>query len=609
MYESYQGDQTRSVSWLNFQDWRARNLTFQDVAARTAWFFTLTGQGQAEVLNGLIVSANLLPLMGVEPALGRMFTGEEERREDRVVLLGAGLWARRFGSDPGIVGRTLTLNDEPWTVVGVLPPGLEFPVQADLYAPLTTLSDGDQLNRGSRPGISVIARLLPGTTLEAAQRDMDRVAAGLSAEFPDADAESGVVVRSLRERYLGSARPVLLPLMGAVALVFLIACANVANLFLVRGQTRRREAAVRTALGGGRGRIARTWLVEAGLLAGLGALLGVLLAYGGIGLLRQLSATGVPRLARADVDATVLLFTAVTSVLATLLVGALPALRLSSVDPARELVDGGARGSTVGGGRLRGSLVVAEVGLSFVLLTGSGLMLRSMANLGGRDPGFQPAGVLSVGVPVPASRYPTPADRARFFDRVVERVAALPGVTAVAGGDPLPMGGNSRQMGTLAEGPDAVGEEALRTDWYSVTPGYFAAMGIPFLEGGPFDEREDAAEPSAVVDRAFAERYWPGESALGRRVRFDATWSPWFTVVGVVEHVTQYGPRTGGREQIYVPHSVRMWGQNLVIRSRRDPGDLAGEVRAVVSEVDPLVPLGQVATMESLVQGAVAAES
>jgi putative ABC transport system permease protein len=608
MVETYRG-QSRSVSYLNFRDWRERSRSFQDVAARTPWSFTLTGDGDAEVLGGMLVSANLPQLLSVEPALGRWFTEDEEVSEDRVIVLSSGLWQRRYGGDLSIVGRAITLDDEPWTVVGIAPPSLEFPIRADLYAPLTTLAPGDQDSRRSRPGISVLGRMNPGASLETARRDMDAVAVDLAAEYPESNAEAGISVRSLRERYLGAARPVLGPLAGAVTLVFLIACANVANLFLVRGRGRRREAALRSALGGRKARIVRTYVAEAGVLAMAGAGLGLLLAEIGIALFSQLAGAGVPRLAEAEVDGTVLLFTTVASLVATVLVGVLPALRLSSVEPAQELMNGGARGSITGGGRLRAGLVVAEVSCSFVLLVAAGLMLRSMVNLGNEDPSFDPGGVLAIGVPVPESRYPTAAVRAQFFDQILERVQSLPGVTAVAGGDPLPFGGNNRQMRTLAPQPNAAGEDGLRTDWYSVTPTYFATMRIPFLEGGAFEGSESPEIPPVVIDRLFAERYWPGESALGRQVRFEGEWSPWFTVVGVVEHVSHYGPRTEGREQIYVPHSVRMWGQNLVIRSDREPGRLAAEVRAVISELDPLLPVRGVATMESLIDGAVAAET
>ncbi|HSR43055.1 MAG TPA: FtsX-like permease family protein, partial [Longimicrobiales bacterium] len=462
-------------------------------------------------------------------------------------------------------------------------------------------------SRGSHPGISVIGRLHEGTDLEAAVADMDAVARALSREYPETNAEAGVVVRSLRERYVGAARPTVLVLAGAVLLVLLVSCANVASLLLVRGQTRTREAAVRVALGAGRARIARTYATECLVLAGLGGLLGAVLSWGGVDAFRTLAAD-LPRATRVRADGTVLAAAVGVSILAALLVGLVPAVRLSSTDPAVRL-----RTGTPGGGggrregRLRSGLVMAEVALSFVLLAGSALMLRSMVNLLNEDPGLQPRGVLTARVSVPRTRYPENGDRARFYDRVLERVRSLPGVVAAGAGDPLPLSGSSRQWGISGEGLENVGPDGLRADQGMVTPGYFEALGIPLLAGRTFTADDGPDAPAAVIDATMAERLWPGETALGREVTLQGD-GPRATVVGVVAHVKHYGVNEEGRVQIYLPHTVRVWSLNVVVRTTGDPVALAPALRRAVAEVDPAVPVSRIRTMEDMFGETIATE-
>ncbi|HEV7500887.1 MAG TPA: ABC transporter permease, partial [Vicinamibacteria bacterium] len=514
----------------NLKDVRDQSASFESLVGYNGQNFILTGEGaEAERVNGRQVTSGVFATLRKTPVLGRAFSADDDKAgAEPVAILGEGYWERRFGRDPGVIGRRLVLSGEPYTVIGVMPKTLHGSWKTvDLYTPLLRLEDkiGGEKNRGNHPGIYVIARLKPGATEERARIEVKAIAARLAEQHPNSSARQSMTLESLHQSYVGDLRPALMLLLGAVAFVLLIACGNVANLLLARAAARQKEIAVRRALGAPRGRILRQLLTESLLLAALGALVGILLAFWGVrGLVASLPAN-VPRADEIRVDGVVLAFTGALAVFTGLLFGIAPAWKISSGGVQGALREEG-RG-TVGPGhhRLRNTLVVTEIALALVLLVGAGLLVRSFARVLGADAGFHADGVLTASLPLPASRFPEEAKRAAFVRQVVERLQAVPGVQAAAAGHPL-LGGWQSSF-TLEGRPEPPPGQLPSADITRVSPDYFRAMGVSVREGRAFTARDSAdALPVAMVDETFVRAHYPGESALGKRLRFGSSRDP-----------------------------------------------------------------------------------
>jgi putative ABC transport system permease protein len=593
---------TMSFSVANFKDVRDQNTVFESVFAHNGANFILTGEGgEAERVAGRQASSGLFATLGKTPILGRPFTAEEDKPgAEKVVLLGEGFWERRFGRDPGVLGRSLSLSGEAFTVIGVLPGTLHGNLKtADVFTPLLRLEDriGGEDRRGNHPGIYVIGRMKPGITEERARNEVVALAKRLAEEHPNSNARQSMTLESLQRSYVGDLRPALLLLLGAVAFVLLIACANVANLLLARAAQREREIAVRMALGAARKRVLRQLLTESVLLSLAGALLGLLLAYGGVRALVASLPANVPRADEIGMDARVLVFTILLAVLTGIAFGLAPAWKVTGLhvqDPLRE----GGRGA-VGSGhrRTRQVLVVAEISLALVLLVGAGLMLRSFFRVLEADPGFRMEGVLTANLPLSPARFGEHPQRAAVAERIVERLRAIPGAEAAAVTLPL-LGG--WQSSFMVEGrPEPPPGQRPSADITRVAGDYFRAMGMRVLQGRTFDERDrDEAPLVCMVDETFVKAHWPSESPLGKRVTFNSSRDPelkWMEVVGVVAHVKNYGVDEDSRVEIYLPYLQASAGAGVtaILRTAGDPGSLTTALRQAIRELDPEIPVYQ----------------
>ncbi len=603
-----------SFSVANFKDVRDQSTTFESFVAFNGADFVLTGDGEAEQVNGRRVSSGIFQTLQVRPILGRAFTPEEDKPgAERVVLLGEGFWTRRFGRRPDVVGKHLNLDDESYTVIGVLTGKMHGSWQrTDLFTPLLRLEDriGGPQNRGNHPGIYAIGRLKPGVSVEQGRAEIIGIARQLAEKYPNTNARQSMTVKSLLEAIVGDLRPALIVLLSAVAFVLLIACANVANLLLGRAASRQRELAVRAALGAGRGRLIRQLLTESVVLSLVGGGLGLLLAYWGVAGLVAWIPSSVPRMDQVAVDGTVLLFTAAISVLTGLFFGLLPAWKASLASP-HEVLKAGGRTGTLGLGhrRLRSALVVAEISLALILLVGAGLMLRSFYRVLHADAGIRPEGVLVAQVSLPDAKYKD-EDRIRLFtDQVLRNVQGIPGVQFA--GSTLPLLGGWQTSFGIEGRPEPPPGQGPSTDITRVSPDYFRAMGVRVLKGRVFTDQDTAGtQRVCVIDETFARTYWPHEDPLGRRVRLGPEHdehSVVMEVVGVVGHVKNYGVDQPSRVETYIPYGQDpVAGFSLVVRTGLEPASLTAAVRKAVSDVDPNVPLYSTATLLAVVEEATA---
>jgi len=601
------------VSAADFVDLRDQNQSFEQIAAFHSQSFSITGGDDPALLGGVRASASLFALLGVEARHGRVFLPEEDQPgPNRIVILSDGLWRRRFGSDPKIIGQTVSLNNEPYTVVGVAPPdfqfprrgdlpaGFQFPREVDLYTPLALTPE--QRNNRSRHYLAVIARLKPQTNFEQAQAEVVGIAKRLEQQYPDMNRNKSARLVSLHQQVVGKARSGLLTLLGAVGFVLLIACANVANLLLARGAARRKEMAIRAALGAGRRRVVRQLLTESLLLAASAGALAMLLAVWGVDLLRTILPGDLPRADEISVDFRVFGFTLAVSLLTGILFGLVPALQGSRADLNETLKEGG-RGSGGGHDRFRGLLVVAEVALALVLLIGSGLMLRSFVRLMGVDPGIDPQNVLTMDISLPRGKY-EPQRQAAFFRQLLERARALPGVQSAAAVYPLPLSGMEEGTNFRIEGrpPAAPNSRTAGPRW--VSPDYFKALKIQLLKGRVFNEGDGAETPPVlVINEAMARQYWPDEDPIGSRLAFNGRDNQpiWREIVGVVKDVRHTALDTESRPQIYFPFTQFPSSfMTLVARTDDDPLKLVAAMRGQVQAIDKDRPISNVHTMEEL---------
>jgi len=606
----------------NFQDYKAQNKVFEKMGAFIGSSgFTLTGTDAAEHVKSGNVTSDFFKVLKVQPILGRSLIPEDEQvGRDHVVVLSHRLWQRRFGADQNIVGQTIELDAKPYTVVGVLPPGFEFSIpdffaQKDLWVPAILPDD-----QRSHNYINVLARLKPGITLRMAQADLDAITARLTTEYSHDMSGFGTRLVPLHEQIVGDIRPVLLILFGAVGFVLLISCANVANLQLARASTRQKEIAVRAAMGASRIRLARQLLTESMLLAVTGGALGVLIGSWGIKLLTVLQPASLLPVANITIDFTVLGYSLVLSVITGILFGFAPALQ-SKPNRLSETLKEGGRTSAAGnsGRRIRGLLTISEIALSLVLLIGAGLLIRSFVGLLMVDPGFETKNILTVPMNLPEYAYPETTKQAEFYRELMERIRALPGVTAVGATSDLPPTKSTHSSSFSIEGhpPMEPSNEASSVQNHMATPDYFRAMGIPLVAGRAFSEADNSSAPAvAMINQMFARRFFPNENPIGQRLRFDSkkTPNPWITIVGVVGDVRGFGLEKQPSSEIYLAYQQpTVWGfnplsyLNLVVRTAGDPNIAAASVLGAIHESDKNLPLPRAQTMETILAASIAA--
>ena len=606
-----------SVSKAEMVEIREHSQSFDDLAAYSGWSFTLTGGDEPAKLSGARTTASFFALLGVDAELGRTFLADEDQPgHDHVVLLSHGLWQSRFGSDPNIIGQSVTIDGDRHAVVGVLRPGFKFPdnqfpkFNLELIVP-APLDPNDQ-NDFVAHYLNLVGRLQAGVTVEQAQSEVAAIIHNARAKFARAPDDYGLRagVTPLQEEMVGDTRSTLLILLGAVGFVLLIACANVANLHLARTTARRREIAIRAALGARRGRIVRQLLTESVLLAIVGGAAGVLLALWGIDLLVALLPGEVPRLNTIGIDGRVLGFSLGLSLLTGVLFGLAPALQASKPDLQAALKEGGKAATAGAGRRLRGLLVVAEVALALMLVIGAGLLIKSFWRRQQVDPGFKAQNVLSLQVAPPASAYEKAERKRVFYRQVIERVAALPGVQAVGGIHLLPMGGSNWNPDVRVEDhPLDDGTEPPAVDWRLVTPGYFEALRIPLVRGRLFTEADrEKAAPVAIVNATLAQRYWPNEDPVGKRIRSGFEGKEWVPIVGVVGDVKEQGLDTPTHLEMYRPYSQAPFpsAMTLMVRTDAEPSALASAIRNEVWAVDKDVPLADIQPLARVVSQSLA---
>jgi putative ABC transport system permease protein len=604
---------TVSVSYPNFLDWRAQSRAFSQMAYVQEMSFNLAGAGvsQPENVTADAVSPTFLPMMGVHPLLGRGFDPSEEKTGTApVALLSYALWVSHFGADPAAIGRTLTLDGRGFTIVGVLPANYRWLDKVDLLLPIGVWAtkNPSAADRGNRGDSTVVGRLAPGVTLPQAQAEMSGIAAVLAKEYPLANAQFGVALRSIRDAFVSDMRQAILVLLGAVMFVLLIACANVANLFLVRGAGRTKEIALRFAFGASRNRIVRQMLTESFVLASLGGALGALSAFGGVRLMTGLIPVAMLEGASVSLNGPVLLFAGGVVVFAAFVFGLAPALHSIKQDVQAELKEsGGTASAGAAQNRLRSALAVAEIALALILLVGAGLMLKSLYKLMNVNPGFRPDRVLSMEMELNAQRYTKDPAILNFWQQVLDRVRALPGVETAALGTVVPLTGNHSRSDITIEGM-ALPKPGNwpHPDCHQISPGYLRTLGIPLLRGRTFTDADNEHAPLvALVNEKLARQFWPKVDPIGKRFMWDhplPNKTPtWVTVVGVVADTKLYGLANPARLEVYDP----FWqdvndDMNLLVRSNLDPAAMLSEIRRAVASVDKDQAIFAISTMDQL---------
>jgi predicted permease len=602
-----------SVSPAEYVDYRAMAHSLADEAAFAEGSANLSGDGEPERLSLGYGTASLLPVLGAAPARGRWFAAgaEEQPGQDQVIVLGDALWRRHFNADPGAIGRTIRLDGLPYVVVGVLPPGFDFFGTPDAWVPIAFRPE--QLGEDQRGNhfLRVVARLRPGVNLASARAELDVIGARFRAEHPikyPADSGFNPELVPLLDQVVGTVRPALWLLAAAAGLVLLIACANVANLLLARGAGREREMSLRAALGAGRARLVRQLLTESLILALAGGGLGLLVAMWGVDLLLGLAPDALPRPGAVHVDGLVLGFSVALSALTGVVFGLVPALAGSRVDLHDALRSGGRTSAGRRPRRLRQTLVVAEVALALILVTGAGLVTRSFANVIGVDPGFPTDHLLTLRVDLPTPNGPpTPADEARylrFFTDAIARLRRLPGVAAAGAIDALPFApwGTDNTV-AIEDFPTPPGAQLPDHEIRVVMPGFFEALGAPLLRGRTFTAADRAdSEPVVVINDAFARRYWHGADPTGRRLLLDRKGMPWSRIVGVVDDVREFGLDADVRPEMYFP-LAQLPGRSaliLLVRASVPEAEIARPARAALAALDPAQPVYDVRPVREL---------
>ena len=602
------GITSMGVSYPNFLDWREQNTVFEGIATHYGTSrFSMTLGGVPTEIRGSRVSWKLFEVLHVAPQLGRTFTFEEDRpQEDGVVILSYDLWQRSFGGDPNIIGQKVEVSRRPRTVVGVMPRGFRFPEVSELWVPLAFTT---QTYTRTDHGLETIARLKDGVTIKQAQNEMNNIALRIEEQNPVTNEGLGVSVTSLHENLSGSYREALLILLGVVGCVLLVACVNVANLMLARATARQKEFALRAALGASRWRIMRQLILESLLLALIGGALGFVLSILALRLLLTAIPIDLPFWMNFSIDFRVLGFTLAVTLLTGLIFGVVPALQTSRVDLNDTLKEGG-RGSGGIRNRARSVLVVAEIAMSLVLLVGAGLMVQSFLRLRRVNLGLDPKNVLTANLILPRVKYKEDDQRTAFFSQLLERVRNLPGVEAASATGTLPLNGSTWGRSLTVEGyPVLSVGQAPSIQHTVVTPGYFRTMGITLLAGRDFNDSDKKDSPDVtIIDDRLARQYWPNQSPIGKRVRFGPPEDnePWHTIVGVVSAVRHERVQEETRASVYLPHAkIPVSGLALVARTSSNPHDFIAAVRREVAQLDPDLPVSEIATMEEVVAEAI----
>ncbi|MFN0085227.1 MAG: ABC transporter permease [Blastocatellia bacterium] len=596
-----------------YLDIKLENRVFEQVAVTLGGSFNLTGEGIPEHVEGARVSSSLFPLLGARAAMGGVFLSEDdEKGRAQTVILSHGFWQRRFGGDRNVVGRTLRLNDQSFMIAGVLEAGFSLGKEvmptvngiqrADLLLPLP-MSEADRTKRGGED-FNIFAKLKPGATIAAAQADMDSIAERMKRQYPDSYPANGgltLSVAPLHDQVVGEVRRSLYILLGAVAAVLTIACANVANLLLARATVRRKEIAIRTAVGASRGRIVRQLLTESVALSLLGGLLGFGIAIGMVRALGLFGSAGIPRMDEIGVDGRVLAFTVFVSLATGLVFGLAPALRASRVDLNESLKEGSRHATGSGPHRLRNLLVVSEIALSLIVLIFAGLLIRSYRHIINANPGFNPRNLMSLKLSLSPARYPAPESVFNFYKQLGERVKQLPGIEAMGMSYSLPFSATSAAWGPITvEGyvPKAATELIISNERF-VTPDQLRAMGAPLINGRFFDERDIRGAPEVtLVNEAFARRFWPNEDPLGKRIQ-RAGKGPWRMVAGVVRDEKQVSLENEPAISVFHPlDQFTIRSRYLIARTTADPAAMLGPITREVHKLDPELPVYDAAAME-----------
>ena len=611
--KSFPGMKTFSVSAANYIDWQKQSEVFEKMAIYSYHGFTLTGGDKAEQLDGTAVSADFFSTLGVQPEIGRaLLPDEDQLGRANVVVLSHRLWQEHFGSNRDLVGRNITLDGGTYLVAGVMPASFRIPDYAQMWTPMAW-TDKEKAVRGEHH-YSVVARLKPGIDVKQAQSEMNTISSRLGQEYPEDDKGWGALVTPLHDDLVSDVRPALLVLLGAVGFILLIACVNVANLSLARTFSRQKEIAIRTALGASSARVVRQILSENVVLAMLGGALGLTYAHFGIRLIMAFLAGKLPQSMSAGIDIKVLAFTAVISVVTGVLAGILPALHLSRGNVNQALKQGlGRTDSDSGGNRMRSTLVIVEVSLSLVLLIGAGLMIRSFQFLRQVNPGFESHGVLTVTAAVSREKFSTPLQQVSFYERVLERVRALPGVVSAGVVDDVPLDGNGSHQPIAAEGQPVVPmAEQPEVDVRMASAGYMSSLRIPILRGRDFDSTDVASRPATIlISASLARQFWPNENPIGKHITLTFLPGVAREIVGVVGDVKLDGlDQTRPPAALYVPldqlspPSKADWQSfpmSVVVRSNGNPASLAPAVTNVIHEIDRDIPVRDVLTMDELV--------
>jgi putative ABC transport system permease protein len=606
LWETFLPSGYGTVSVANLKDWREQNDVFTGLSAYQVGNFNLQGEEHPERVPGAGVTGNFFDIVGVPPRLGRTFQeGDDRQGNHRVVILSSMLWQRNYGSDPEIVGKNIQLGGENFTVIGVMPESFRYPGRSiGLWVPLV-LPENQASNRGFH-NLMVLGRLKPAATFAQAQEQMSAIARRIAEQYPGEQEGRGIRLILLQEEVVQNVRPALLVLLGAVGFVLLIACTNVANLLLARAATRRREIAIRTALGAGRGRLIRQFLTESLLLSFLGGILGLFVAYWGIDLLLALGSNFLPRAYEVALDLRVVGFTLLLSLVTGIGFGLAPALQITKTDVQVALKEGGV-GDSARRNWLRGLLVTAEIASALVLLIGAGLLIKSFIGLNRMETGLKPENVLTVRITLPEAKYPKPPAAAAFYQQMLNRVSALPGIQAsgIINLLPLQEWGYNGDLEIEGEAPYQPGQ-APRAEFRSTSSGYFQTFGIPLLAGRLFnDQDQEKTIPVLIINKTFAERYFAGKDPIGKRIRGGAS-NDWVTIIGVVGDVKQSGLTQPARAEIFLPYtqtrySSLMQSMTLVVRSQTDPTNLTSAIRAEVQAVDPIQPIYNVQKMETVI--------
>jgi putative ABC transport system permease protein len=598
-------------SYQNFIDWRDQSTSYEGVAMIHGATFTMTGAGDPQRLAGQMASANFFPLMGVNPIYGHTFFPDEDRPGGPpVALLSYGFWQRQFGGSPDAIGKNLTLDNQSYSVVGILPANFQFFQPVDVMIPIATWAKALPDDRSWHPGLTAIARLKPNVTIDQANTEISLIAKRLEQQYPIYDTNVGAGVVPLHDQMVQNVRPALLVLLGAVGLVLLIACTNIANLLLARASGRRQEIAVRMAIGAGRARILRQLLTESVLLAFMGAVTGLIFAALTMAPLVRLASTSIPNVGPITLDGHVLLFAGIIAVVAGILFGLAPALQTSRLD-LRTMLNEATRGST-GSARqqqVRATLVVVEVALALVLLIGAGLLIRSFSRLQEVQPGFEATSLLVVDVPVSPKAFPKSAQRMDFYDSLRARASVLPGITSVGAATALPVSGGGASIHFNIQGhPPQSPRDYILVGYRPVTAKYLDTLHVPLLQGRLITEADtEKNQFVVVVNDAMARHFFPGESALGKEVQIGATPSPekevpYMQIVGVVGNMKQ-NLATDPVAEMYVPvrqadSLLPVFALSFVLRTTGDPHAQIPAFRGVLHDLNPDQPLVRIRTME-----------